>query len=62
MAKRLQDGPKRAARAADLPRICSAIQVLEELGSAAESEPQASAPPSPADDGGQPGPQILKVP
>jgi hypothetical protein len=62
MAKRLQGGPKRAARAADLPRISGAIQVLEELGSAAEPEPLASAPPSPADDGAQLEPQILKFP
>jgi len=45
-----------------LLRISGAIQVLEELGSAAEPGPQTSAPPSPADDGAQPGPQILKVP
>jgi hypothetical protein len=42
-----------------LLRISGAIQVLEELGS---PEPQTSAPPSPADDGAQPEPQILKVP
>ena len=42
-------------------RISGAIQVLEELGSA-EPGPQTSAPPANADDGAQPGPQILKVP
>ena len=43
-----------------LLRISGAIQVLEELGSAPEPGPQTL--PANADDGAQPGPQILKVP
>jgi hypothetical protein len=43
-----------------LLRISGAIQVLEELGSAAEVEPQTL--PANADVGAQPGPQNLKTP